>query len=66
MNHEEFLKLVIDFGDACFDCGEWQGDKDTDMPYETLFATQQAAKEALLDAFRAVSHQGAEKTCHEF
>ena len=50
MTKEEFLKLVHEYGDACFDCGEWQKDNDTDVPYETVYGHVESAKKALLEA----------------
>jgi hypothetical protein len=49
MTREDFLKLIDAYGDACFDCGEWQKDN-TDTPYETVLAHQQAAREAVIQA----------------
>jgi hypothetical protein len=40
MNKIDILKLVDDFGDASFDCGEYQYDKNPDDPNcDELFAT---------------------------
>lgn len=46
----EGIKELIDaFGDACFDCGEWQKDNETDVAYETVFARQQQSRRAVLN-----------------
>lgn len=52
MTKAEFDKLVIDYGDACFDCGEWQHDRNTNVDYEELFQRSQAARTAVLEAYK--------------
>lgn len=43
------LKLIHDYGDACFDCGEWQKDTKTDVLYEEILAAQEKAKGELIE-----------------
>ena len=45
----ELLKLVSDYGDASFECGEW-GRKDPDETYETVYGRFEAARDALMEA----------------
>lgn len=48
MTPDELEELIDGFGDACFDCGAWLKDDSDLTPYETVFAAQQAARQALL------------------
>ena len=44
----ELLKLIEDYGNASYDCGEWQEDPAAE-PYDIVVGRQRAAKEALMD-----------------
>lgn len=42
------LKLIDDYGAATFDLGEWQHDTKTRVPYITVMAAQESARQAML------------------
>lgn len=54
MNEVELLNLIDAYGNACFDCGEWQLDKEAAVSYEILYDVQQAARLALVEAVQAL------------
>mgnify|MGYP001563850011 CR=1 FL=1 len=60
MTPEQMSTLVDNYGDACFDCGEWQLDQQATVAYGVLCAKQQETRTALLDAIAAVLAAGGE------
>lgn len=58
MSKQSFVQLIDAFGDACFDCGEWQLDKYAEIPYAELLAVQQDKRQAVIDA-----HVGLREAC---
>ena len=55
----ELMRLLTEFGNRCYDCGQWRGDYDDEPPYEAVLADQQAAQSALIEYL--VVHLGAGK-----
>jgi hypothetical protein len=56
VSDRDFVKLIVDYGNASFDCGKW--DEDTsDESYEDVLARQQSAYERLLDACSTMALQ---------
>ena len=50
MTPDELIKLIDTYGNASFDCGEWQPVFNPSEPYDALVARQQEARRALIDA----------------
>jgi len=58
LTRPEFEKLVTDYGNAAFDCGQWNHDRPLPVeeavkPFEACYARNESTKAALLAAFDA-------------
>ena len=64
MSIEEFEKLLVDYGNCSFDCGEAAAGDDLPSNYQELAAASKRAKQRVMDAFikvRLISIQSSEK-----
>jgi hypothetical protein len=49
---EELQKLLTAYGNACFDSGEWDEDKNPVESYETVMKRVTRTREAILKAWK--------------
>lgn len=58
---DDILKLVLEYGNASYDCGEWDADKDPEEPYEVPLRRFSQLRAALIAALREALGEGESK-----
>lgn len=56
MTSDEFEELLTEYGNACFDCGEWD-DEDGAEAYAALLTVERKAKAAVIAEYDAKNQE---------